>query len=205
MSNFNFTNNWFESIARGVWDNLLPPIEPRKILEVGTYEGAAICYLVDKFPSNELEIHAIDTWAGGIEHISEGIEMSQVEKRFIENTALALVNSTMNISIKAHKGLSTIEMAKLLSDGKESYFDFIYIDASHQAPDVLGDAVLGFHLLRVGGIMGFDDYLWAERLSDGLDHLRCPKIGIDSFVNVFIRKVEIIHNGHQVYVRKLSN
>jgi hypothetical protein len=33
-------------------------------------------------------------------------------------------------------------------------------DGSHRARDVLEDAVLSWPLLKVGGIMLFDDYLW---------------------------------------------
>ena len=40
--------------------------------------------------------------------------------------------------------------------------DFIYVDGSHQAHDVLCDAILSFKLLRVGGIVCFDDYLWGR-------------------------------------------
>lgn len=39
-------------------------------------------------------------------------------------------------------------------------FDFYYVDGSHVAPDVMADAVLGWRLLKPGGIMVFDDYEW---------------------------------------------
>ena len=37
-------------------------------------------------------------------------------------------------------------------------FDLVYIDASHEAADVLADAVLAWPLLKPGGFLGFDDY-----------------------------------------------
>jgi predicted O-methyltransferase YrrM len=39
-------------------------------------------------------------------------------------------------------------------------FDLIYIDGSHHTDDVIVDAIKGFELLKVGGIMIFDDYFW---------------------------------------------
>ena len=50
-------------------------------------------------------------------------------------------------------------LSNLISQGHKESFDFIYIDPSHQAPDILTDAVLAFKLLRLSGVMVFDDYL----------------------------------------------
>jgi predicted O-methyltransferase YrrM len=83
-------------------------------------------------------------------------------------------------------------LAKLLAGGKRNYFDFIYIDGSHMAQDVLCDAVLAFRLLRVGGVIVFDDYIWFETLPEGKDPLRCPKPAIDAFVNLHFRKVDVL-------------
>ena len=77
---------------------------------------------------------------------------------------------------------------------------------SHQAPDVLSDAVLSFSLLREGGVIAFDDYLWAEDMSYGRDPLRCPKPAIDAFINIYFRKVEVISAPlYQMYIRKTLN
>jgi predicted O-methyltransferase YrrM len=87
-----------------------------------------------------------------------------------------------------------------------NYFDFIYIDGSHQAPDVLVDAILSFKLLRVGGLIVFDDYLWSEKGVADRDPLQCPKPAIDSFLNIFFRKVNIISAPlYQIYAQKISD
>ena len=36
-------------------------------------------------------------------------------------------------------------------------YDIIYIDGSHEARDVLEDAVLAYRLLKIGGLLIFDD------------------------------------------------
>jgi Methyltransferase domain len=81
---------------------------------------------------------------------------------------------------------------------------FIYIDGSHQAPDVLADSVLAFQLLRVGGIMIFDDYLWRMEPEGRQDSLNIPKPAIDSFINIFQRKLRVVSGftNYQLYIEK---
>ena len=59
---YQFTNNWFD-IGRSVWTKLLSDLQPKKILEVGSYEGASTCFMIDLLAQDhELEIHCVDTW-----------------------------------------------------------------------------------------------------------------------------------------------
>lgn len=102
--------------------------------------------------------------------------------------------------------MSNQELPRLVANGMQGYFDFVYIDGSHQAPDVLLDAILGFELLRIGGLMVFDDYLWQEQLPGGSDPLRCPKISIDAFKTIYCRKLRVISAPlNQLYIQKISS
>lgn len=199
------TNGWFEQIARPVWDDLIPRINPRRVLEVGSYEGASTIYLIDRLASTgPLEIHCVDTWEGGVEHVGQ-VDMRSVEARFLHNTRQAIDAAPNPIDLRLHKGYSDVCLARLLAQGAADYFDFVYIDGSHQAPDVLCDAVLGFKLLRPGGVIAFDDYLWSENLPQGKDPLRCPKPAIDAFVNLYFRKLTVLSAPlYQLYVQKIA-
>jgi predicted O-methyltransferase YrrM len=201
-----FTNNWFDK-SKAVWNQLLPEMNPSRVLEIGSYEGASACFLIDKIGAQRpLEIHCVDTWDGGIEHKSSNTDMNSVESRFFHNTRLSVASSQNKIDLRIHKGFSDIELCKLLANGKEGYFDFIYVDGSHQAPDVLCDAVLAFRLLKVGGHLIFDDYLWHESLPYGQDPIRCPKPAIDAFTNIYCRKIWILQMPlYQLYIKKTSN
>jgi predicted O-methyltransferase YrrM len=206
---FQFTNRWFD-VARNVWDQLIPSINPSKILEIGSFEGASTCYLIQKLAINKpIELHCVDSWAGGIEHQSGGIaetDMNPIESRFNNNIKVATDSVPNHVSLIKHKGFSDLQLAKILASGKENYFDFIYVDGSHQAPDVLCDAILSFRLLKVGGVIAFDDYLWAEDLPYGNDPIRCPKMAIDSFTNVYCRKIRIISAPlYQLYIEKIAD
>ncbi len=73
MDEYKFTNTWFQTTARSAWDQVVPQIKPSKILEVGTYEGASACYMVEKMANiHPIELHCIDTWVGGVEHLAGG-------------------------------------------------------------------------------------------------------------------------------------
>ena len=71
------------------------------------------------------------------------------------------------------------------------------------ASDVLSDAILSFELLKINGIIGFDDYLWKLPNSNNL--LTNPKIAIDSFTNIFALRSAIFRTpNHQVYIKKTN-
>ena len=140
---------------------------------------------------------------GGVEHA--GTDMNEIEHSFDLNVQLAKSEFGESKKLRKLKGDSLTELSKLVSSAEKLTFDFVYIDGSHQAPDVLADAVLGFELLRPGGVMAFDDYLWFEELPTGIDPLRCPKPAIDAFVNINIRRLRVVRTRlHQLYIMKVS-
>ena len=209
-SDYIFSNNWFDQNSE-IWSQLFKQLKPTRILEVGSYEGRSTAYIIESLANiNDIEIHCIDNWEGGIEHKRGGSwesNMTDIEARFKHNMQIATSRSTHAVKLEIHKGFSSRELPKLASNNMQEYFDFIYIDGSHQAPDVLLDAVLGFQLLRVGGVMIFDDYLWQEPLPEGTDPIRCPKISIDAFTNIYCRKLNVIIGApiYQLHIEKISN
>ena len=81
-----------------------------------------------------------------------------------------------------------------------------HVDGSHQAADVLLDAVLSFQLLRLGGLLIFDDYLWSMEPVGTQDPLNMPKPAIDAFFNIYQRKMRIVADAplRQIYANKTS-
>jgi hypothetical protein len=82
--------------------------------------------------------------------------------------------------------------------------NFISVDGSHQAADVLADAVLAFRLLRGGGVMAFDDYLWAPVRRGSGNPLLTPKAAVDAFTTIHAQQMRIIPNLplYQLYIQK---
>ena len=205
MDNYEFTNNWFETSAKAIWSQIFNQTKPKKILEIGSYEGASTCFLIETLSlyHDSFEIYSIDTWDGGVEHKEMKINMKLVEERFQKNTSLAIKNSSKKIELKTIKDKSINALSQLITNQKSNYFDFIYIDGSHMASDVLSDAILSFELLKINGIIGFDDYLWKLPNSNNL--LTNPKIAIDSFTNIFALRSAIFRTpNHQVYLKKTN-
>ncbi|MBX7197897.1 MAG: class I SAM-dependent methyltransferase [Rhodospirillaceae bacterium] len=202
---YEFTNDWFDQNIV-VWDTLVPRFSPKRFLEIGSFEGRSACYLIEKFGKDQaIEIHCVDTWEGGVEH--ENFAMSEVERRFDKNVQFALGKvGNPGVVVKKHKKLSYLALAELIAVERRPTFDMLYVDGSHQAPDVLTDAVMGFHLVRPGGLMVFDDYIWSMEEMGSQDLLNMPKSAIDAFVNVFTRKAIVVRNApvYQLYVTKVG-
>ena len=196
MTDYQFTKDWF-GWAPPVWEQLIPLLPERKaFLEIGSFEGRSTIWTVENMMEDGGEIVCVDTWEGGEEHAAE--DMSSVEKLFDANVILARAAYPKR-TVRKVKGLSTQYLGSCLEVGRPvGDFDFIYIDGSHVAKDVLTDACMAWPLLKPGGIMVFDDYLWGEPR----DILHRPKPAIDAFCNIFAEEAQIIHVGYQLIVRK---
>ncbi len=179
------------------WQEMLSAVEPTSILEIGCYEGISTAYWIEQCSRfGQLEIHCLDMW--------DPDRTSVREQRFDHNVAIARQSAKQNtgrdVVLHKVKGDSKLSLAKLLSAESRPVFDFVYVDGAHTGPGVLSDAVLSFDLLRNGGIMLFDDYLWAgpvpqyNTAMEQADIHNTPKIGIDAFINVYQRQLRIIAN-----------
>lgn len=215
-----FTHDWFSN-SIPAWEILIDTSQPKKILEIGSYEGMSACYLIEKCSQYApISMYCVDTWAGGIEH-QELPELQTIEQTFHKNIDHSIKKAANPVVFYKRKGASIVELSKLVAEGHTD-FDFIYIDGSHMAADVIADAVLAFKLLKVGGIIIFDDYMWKlkEEMTDdqrrelfySVDH---PRLAIDGFVGIYKNKMEIIrfHNDqnpeqfyetYQFYMKKIA-
>lgn len=196
MNEYEFTKNWF-GWGPQVWPDIIKFLPARKnFLEIGSFEGRSTVWIVENMMEDGGEITCIDTWSGGEEHINN--EMEGAELRFDKNRELAQTKFPLR-HINKWKGRSTEELATLLSNRKQ--YDFIYIDGSHRAKDVLTDACMAWPLLKMDGLLAFDDYLWKP---PGFSLTQRPKLAIDAFVNVFEDEIAVAHNGYQLIVRKIK-
>lgn len=203
MTNYDFTNNWFDA-AQDPWGGFLAKWQPKTILEIGSYEGASACYLVDKLAaSHSIHLSCLDTWEGGIDNVAAGVDMPGVEARFQSNIKRAIAAADHPVDLRLLKGRSDVILPDLLAGGEAARFDLIYIDGSHQAPDVLFDAVVAFKLLAPAGAMIFDDYLWIDRHAPERNLLREPKIAIDAFLTIYADQLKVVNRPlAQIFVRK---
>ena len=200
---YQFTKDWF-NWAPEVWTQLIPMLPEgetygaadrgvRAFLEIGSFEGRSAVWIAENMMQKGDTLTCIDTWEGGEEHGEEN--MQTVFDWFQAN--MRLLQSKKACSLSVRRGESVTELAACIV-GEESY-DFIYIDGSHIAKDVLTDACMAWPLLKPKGLMVFDDYLWTPNARDILHR---PKLAIDAFVNIFAEEVEVVHVGYQLVIRK---
>jgi predicted O-methyltransferase YrrM len=185
LHNYDFTVDWFTKNIP-VWNEVLHSFKGKPdihYLEIGVHEGMSALWMLENIlthPSSTLT--GIDKFAG------------VTKERY---------SSNLNMSGFAHKvttinGFSQVELKKLPSNS----FDIIYVDGCHTSDCVLADAVLSFDLLKIGGLLIFDDYLWyAKKFPEEL----ISQVAVDSFITSYKSSVEIVHHDYQVIIRKVEN
>jgi hypothetical protein len=191
---FEFTNDWFSGNIP-IWMRHLRHLQGQpgvRMLEIGVFEGRSTVWLLQNLLTGpEARLDCIETFAGGSEHQAQGIDMELVERRFDANVRRARGKTRVTkLRGTSRQMLRTLDV--------EAY-DAVYVDGSHQAPDVLEDAVLAFPCLKRGGILIFDDYGWQWEWPE----LWSPRLGIDAFLYVYRERLELLHKEYQVLVRKL--
>jgi len=204
----NFSQDWF-SRSIPAWSAILSQLakvrQPLRILEVGVFEGRSTCWLLENVcRSADDVVVAVDDFSG--DNFSGSAERPDADSRSLRQKFednVRAVGSPARVDIRP--GDSLDELARLLTE-RCAPFDFICIDGSHQAPNVLGDAVLAFRLLSPGGVMAFDDYLWDPQKPGASNPLLRPKPAIDSFTTIFSNKCRVLAGLplYQVYIQKNS-
>jgi predicted O-methyltransferase YrrM len=121
-------------------------------------------------------------------------EDRSIEQRFRANTA-EVKKPAQTLEVVAN--MSFPALAQLIVDKRQ--YDFIYVDGSHHADETLADAVMCFGMLRPGGVMLFDDYLWDADPR----YLARAKASIDAFVNMFQKHIEVKLINYQYVIQKV--
>ena len=166
------------------------------ILEIGSHEGRSSCWMLENMLTDTGTMTCIDPFADrpvtafSYDSIPED---RSIENLFRANTA-EVKKPGQTLEVVAN--MSFHALAQLIVDKRQ--YDFIYVDGSHNADDALADAVMCFGLLRPGGVMLFDDYLW----EDDQHYLGRCKQSIDAFVNMFYHRLKLGLVNYQLAIVK---
>lgn len=190
---YTFTQDWF-SHNIPAWEKLKEDLKHKHMfLEIGSFEGRATSWIVENMMEDGGEIVCVDTWEGGEDHAPQ--TMVGALDRFKANLEI-MKEKFPERKVIAYKGTAYKTLAMLIE--KDAVFDFIYVDGSHTAWDVLTDACMAFGLLRSGGVMVFDDYMWG----DPKRVLHRPKHAVDAFTLMFAEFIDVLPAGYQLFIRK---
>jgi len=187
-----FTEDWFSGNIP-IWQQLFRQLTGKPdihILEIGSYQGRSAVWLMSNVltdPTSRLT--CVDTFEGSVEHTEQ--QRHQLKDIFAHNL------SPFAARVHAIQGNSMDYMRSL---PRAETFDAIYIDGDHRAPSVMEDIVLAFPLLKVGGIMIFDDYEWHDMKDPYLQ----PGPAIDAFLSVYRRKINVVYRGYQVAIQRIA-
>lgn len=120
---------------------------PANYLEIGSFEGGSLAF-VHALLKGQMRATSIDPFENYDE--LRTTDMTSVEARFRANM------HAIGADVRVLRGQSVVHVPQLIAANET--FDLIYIDGSHEAIDVMTDAVLCWRLLSPGGLMIFDDY-----------------------------------------------
>ena len=145
-----------------IFDDLVRDVQPKNVIEVGSWKGASALHLAKATESLGSDIYCVDTWLGGFDHAISKLPQDdrkldqfgspRLYEQFLRNflgTEYAkriypIRNSSANgARILRHHGVSA---------------DLIYIDGSHEYEDVYADLLAYVPLLTEEGVMFGDDF-----------------------------------------------
>ncbi|WP_440922046.1 class I SAM-dependent methyltransferase [Candidatus Pelagibacter sp.] len=183
----NFSQRWFLNNFE-IFTFFLPKDKSLKFnyLEVGCYEGLSSFYVLSEYKF--INAFFLDIWDmpnPNSKTLSTNFDL--IEKAFDQNLS--------GFNFKKIKNDSVISMRKLLKENV--HFDFIYIDGSHNGEDILSDAIEAFKILKVNGLMFFDDFLQHDE-----NRILQSYVGIDKFLSLYSDYLKIEYFQNNLVVRK---
>ena len=183
----NFSQKWFLNNFE-IFTFFLPKDKSLKFdyLEVGCYEGLSSFYVLSEYKF--VNAFFLDIWDmpnPNSKTLSTNFDL--IEKAFDQNLS--------GFDFKKMKNDSVVSMRKLLKENVN--FDFIYIDGSHNGEDILSDAIEAFKILKVNGLMFFDDFLQHDD-----NRILQSYLGIDKFLSLYSDYLKIEYFQNNLVVRK---
>tara|TARA_Y100000996_G_C22415937_1_gene599329 strand:- start:327 stop:902 length:576 start_codon:yes stop_codon:yes gene_type:complete len=157
-------------------------------LEIGSFEGLSALNVLYNYKN--AKVFLIDLWSEANKN-SEGLKVnfSEVEERFDKNLS--------EFSFLKIKSDSVIAMRQLAKENKK--FDIIYIDGSHNGEDILSDAIEGFKLLNLNGIIIFDDIVSTNQ---GISKQSFE--GFNSFIKFYNNEIKLLYLSKIAVIKKIN-
>lgn len=162
---------------------------PAEILEVGSFEGRSAIAFLSYLPRSH--ITCVDTFA--LEDVTQKMDGNLIEQRFDRNLA------PFGERVTKIKGNASTALDGLRTDAKT--YDIVYLDAGKKRDWIFVLSALAWPLLRVGGVMIWDDLKWGRGKPDA-DR---PESAIRLFCSAFSSCLDVVYEDRQMIVRKTSD
>jgi len=201
---YKFTETWFDPMIPN-WISLFDTLKKNgstfnNVLEIGCFEGRATVFTCDNILDSGSKYTIVDTFGGSLKEAG----MVNAKNLLEANEDSIYINFTHNISFFQdkidfiiHRGYSQQILPTL-----EDKYDFIYIDASHKADDTFIDAYYAHKMLKVGGLVIFDDFEWKD--SNRPHVVDSPELGIRQFFTMYDESYQLAYQGYQIGAIKIK-
>ncbi len=199
MSNdYTFTEDWF-SINIPAIKAIFEPTKindyPIDMLEVGCFEGRSTVWFLENILRHpQSTITCLDTFQGSLEHTED--QKNNLLERFQKNLIPRFSDKVKIMVGPSVHGLRTKEIT-------DNLYTVIYIDGDHRSVAVLSDAVMAFPLLKLEGVMIFDDYLGGSFKT--MFSNENPHNGIEAFMNIYKDYIEVLNIAYCLIIKKTKN
>ena len=214
-----FSTDWFDHNIP-YWEKWLDSMRGKpglRALEIGSFEGRSTQWLCQHI------LTARDSSIDCLDFFRVDPVYGDYHQRFVANTA------PWRDRITEFHGPSFDSLRRVTGP-----YDIVYIDGWHSAFGALADGVMAWPLLKVGGVMIFDDYLWVppkmgspqrpgrwvckwmrwtgrQWLIEGLKRqiesvkTETPKLGVDGLLATLDGYYELLGISNQLALRKIRD
>lgn len=175
-----YSRDWTTPHAK-YWQRALAHLAGKEAtgLEIGCLEGRSSNWFVSNILTHQKSrLVCVDPWQDG-----------EIMRTFTENTKESGAFRKISMMVE------TSQEADLASFAP---YDFVYVDGGHMSREVLADAFKVWPLLKIGGVLIFDDYLWPPPGVSTLPHFMLPSFAIENFCVVMGGAFKLTHRGAQV-------
>ncbi len=158
-------------------------------MELGCFKGESAQWMLDNICTHaDSRYFCIDAYKPYVEYV--GLDLSTVKAE--AETRLTPYGARVAMMIG--------DSNSFLRSWDRQLLDFIYVDAGHDAQNVLRDAVLAWEILKVGGVMIFDDLNWG----DPKKPMDRPLPAIEGFVLCYGKQLKVLGRGMQLAAQKIA-
>lgn len=159
-----------------------------RYLQIGAYAGDATQWLMEHILTHHTStLTDVDTWAGSPETDHHPINFHDVQNWYHHHRPPRVETRHMT----SHQFFTT----------NHTTYDFIYIDGSHEAADVLHDAINAYHHTNIGGTLAFDDYQWNDY---NRPHWNKPHTAINAFETCHRDRLQLTVNNVQRWYTRIK-